>query len=203
MPRLKCEKCGRPQNVCLCPHLVNVQAPCEVLILQHPSEQKQALATVPILQMCLQPVEVLVGEDFSSHSKVQACLLQRDACRVIFPSEDSDVWEQDTCLNNSDQIRYLIVLDGTWRKAKRLWHVNTWLHDLPCIRLESAQKTQYQIRSSSIKGSLSTLEAVVAACSVLDRKGHYEDLMKPFKAMIDMQIEQMGEEVFHSHYGKD
>ena len=71
MPRKLCDQCDRPENVCLCAHLVNLQAPCKVLILQHPSEQKQALATVPILQKCLSPLQVWVGKEFSINFVVQ------------------------------------------------------------------------------------------------------------------------------------
>ena len=203
MPRILCEKCGRPQNVCLCPHLVQVQAPCEVIILQHPSEQKQALATVPILQHCLKPLTVLVGEEFSHEATVKACLSAPEACRVVFPSEGSLVWKHSSDVDSLDEIRYLIVLDGTWRKAKRIWHMNTWLHELPCVTLKRELKSQYRIRSSSMKGSLSTLEAVATACEVMDPKGGYDVLLKPFHAMIDMQIQQMGEEVFLAHYQQD
>jgi len=202
MPRERCENCDRPKAVCLCAHLVDVQAPCQVVILQHPSEQKQALATVPILQLCLNPLDVYVGEDFSNTQLANACLQNPERVRVVFPGPQSEQWRSDGLVEGSQNINVLIVIDGTWRKAKRIWHMNTWLHDLPCVSLCGAT-SEYRIRSSSVDDSLSTLEAVAYACQCIDPKGDFNRLRKPFKAMIDMQIERMGESVFLSHYAKD
>ncbi|GAA6135313.1 tRNA-uridine aminocarboxypropyltransferase [Oceaniserpentilla sp. 4NH20-0058] len=174
-----------------------------MVILQHPSEQKQALATVPILQMCLSPIEVLVGEDFSQLPIVSECLSRPDSCRVIFPSEQSEAWQSGQPVTDTEHIKTLIFIDGTWRKAKRIWHMNPWLSQLPSVRLEGQEASQYTIRSSRVQGSVSTLEAVALACELLDGSDQYSRLMKPFQAMIDMQIQRMGQAVFLSHYQKD
>jgi len=202
MPRKLCNRCLRPLNVCLCEHLVNLQAPCRVLILQHPSEQKQPLATVPILQLCLSPVEVLVGEDFSNHKVVMALLKQPENVRVLFPGEHASNWQVGQGADSSERVDTLIVLDGTWRKAKKMWFVNEWLQALPAVNLLGAPKSQYQIRSSTIAGGVSTLEAVALSCNYLAGSSDFDELNKPFNAMIDMQIRKMGQEIFQAHYGQ-
>jgi len=45
------------------------------------------------------------------------------------------------------------------------------------------------------------LEAVRYVCEVINPDGDYEPLMKPFRAMIEMQIKKMGDEIFNAHYG--
>ncbi len=176
-----------------------------VLILQHPSEQKQALATVPLLQLCLSPLQVLVAETFSDSEVIQALLKNKQNCRVLFPSENSQEWALGGTLeeSNLENIDILIVLDGTWRKAKKMWHLNPWLHDFPCISLTNVPESQYQIRSSSVAGGVSTLEAVALACNYVSAGDEFNELNKPFNAMINMQIESMGEEVFKAHYLKE
>ncbi len=204
MPRKLCNRCQRPLKVCLCAHLVKLQAPFKVLILQHPSEQKQALATVPLLQLCLSPLQVLVAETFSDSEVVQALVRNKQNCRVLFPSENSQAWELGECVAepNLEAIETLIVLDGTWRKAKKMWHLNPWLHDFPCISLINVPDSQYQIRSSSVAGGVSTLEAIALACNYVSGGNEFNELIKPFNAMINMQIESMGEQVFKAHYLK-
>ena len=211
MPRKLCDQCDRPENVCLCAHLVNLQAPCKVLILQHPSEQKQALATVPILQKCLSPLQVWVGENFCEHQGLSVLLKNKQRCRVLFPSEHSvelDVSAVNSAINSQEKVEEhasvdtLIVLDGTWRKAKKIWHLNPWLHDFPGIILKNAPPSQYQIRASTISGGVSTLEAITLYCNYLSNSVQFNALSKPFKAMINMQITSMGEEVFKAHYLK-
>lgn len=204
MPRKLCEHCQRPPAVCLCPSLVNLQAPCRVLILQHPSEQKQALATVPLLQLCLSPLQVLVGENFNDHPEVLGLMADPQSCRVIYPAANSEEWDVTTTLKvkRKNEIKTLVVIDGTWRKAKRIWHLNPWMHKLPSVRLTGLGASQYQIRSSKVEGGVSTIEAVAAACEYLTGDGGFKTLLNPFHAMINIQIEKMGEEVFLAHYQK-
>ncbi|WP_283787299.1 tRNA-uridine aminocarboxypropyltransferase [Bermanella sp. WJH001] len=203
MPRKLCEHCQRPLAVCICPYLVNLQAPCRLLILQHPSEQKQALATVPLLQLCIKPLDVLVGEEFEHLDVVQGLLRNPKSCRVLFPAANSEEWNLTEQANSVEGIETLIIIDGTWRKAKRIWHMNPWLAKLPCVHLSNIPSSQYQIRSSSIEGGVSTLEAVMHGCHYLSsNKGGFDELLKPFNAMVDMQIKKMGQEVFLAHYAK-
>lgn len=205
MPRKLCEHCQRPLAVCICPYLVKLQAPCRLLILQHPSEQKQALATVPLLQLCIQPLDVLVGEEFEHLEVVQALLDNPQSCRVLFPTANSREWNLTEQASGVDGVETLIIIDGTWRKAKRIWHMNPWLSKLPCVHLSNIPKSQYQIRSSSVDGGVSTLEAVMHGCHYLSATNSVNDfdgLLKPFNAMVDMQIKKMGQEVFLAHYAK-
>ncbi len=205
MPRKLCDQCQRPLKVCLCAHLVKLQAPFKVLILQHPSEQKQALATVPLLKLCLSPLQVLVAETICDSEVMQALVKNKQNCRVLFPSENSQTWELggEVTEPNLKEIETLIVLDGTWRKAKKMWHLNPWLHGFPCVSLTNVPNSQYQIRSSSVAGGVSTLEAIALACNYVSGSDEFDELNKPFNAMINMQIESMGEEVFKAHYLKE
>ena len=206
MPRKLCEHCQRPLAVCICPYLVKLQAPCRLLILQHPSEQKQALATVPLLQLCIEPLDVLVGEEFADHEQIQTLLKKPESCRVLFPSVESVEWDVSQAAKSSEQIETLIIIDGTWRKAKRIWHMNPWLSQLSSVYLSHVPKSEYLIRSSSVEGGVSTLEAVMHGCHFLSDGGvgvnDFEALLKPFNAMIDMQIKKMGQDVFLAHYAK-
>ena len=200
MPRKICHQCQRPHTVCLCAHRIDLQAPCQILILQHPSEQKQPLATVPILRLCLSPLEVLVGEDFSGHGVVKTLLKKKSRCRILFPADNCQTWTVGQYAKPEEVIDTLIVLDGTWRKAKKIWHINQWLQQIPFVNLANTPNSLYQIRSTSIAGGVSTLEAVTHACNYLDGSKRFEQLYEPFKAMIDMQINKMGRDVFLAHY---
>jgi DTW domain-containing protein YfiP len=173
-----------------------------LLILQHPSEQKQALATVSVLKLCIEPLDVLVGETFEHLDIIQSVLKHPEACRVLFPHDGSGEWDMSAMDDSIEPVSTLIVIDGTWRKAKRIWHLNPWLAQLPCVYLSNVPDSQYQIRASSIQGGVSTLEAVMYGCDYLSGTSGFNDLLKPFNAMIDMQIKKMGPEVFLAHYGK-
>lgn len=200
--RKMCSGCSRPVSVCLCEHFVSLQAPCNVLILQHPSEQKQALATVPILQKCVENLQVLVGEVFD-YDAVRAFIGEPEHCRLLFPAEDAESWSVLQTSSFDQSIHCLIILDGTWRKAKRIWHMTPWLQTLPCVCLTDVAKSEYQIRSSTIEGGVSTLESLVHACNYLTASQDYDLLLKPFREMINLQIKKMGLVTYQTHYAQE
>jgi DTW domain-containing protein YfiP len=180
--------------------LLDLVAPCNILILQHPSEQKKPLASVPVLQHCLSPLQVLVGEDFSQHPLVTELLQKRSGCRVLFPVNNCALWTVGQRAQPQEKIDTLIVLDGTWRKAKKIWYLNEWLQNLPAVKLAGTPPSQYRIRSSSVAGGVSTLEAIALACNYIEGSTRFAQLCVPFNAMIDMQIKKMGAEKYHANY---
>ncbi|KAL4418806.1 hypothetical protein ABPG77_006775 [Micractinium sp. CCAP 211/92] len=98
-PRNKrdCERCERPSSVCLCATLPTapLRLAGRVIILQHPHEQKKRLATVPVLQKCVDPgcLTVLPGRAYRPghppHAALQAALAGAAEGRypllVLFP----------------------------------------------------------------------------------------------------------------------
>ncbi|MNU01659.1 hypothetical protein D3C72_2451280 [compost metagenome] len=50
-------------------------------------------------------------------------------------------------------------------------------------------------------GALSTLEAVTVALDILEAPARFDELLRPFEALIQGQIEAMGEETFRRNHG--
>jgi DTW domain-containing protein YfiP len=128
---------------------------------------------------------------------------------VLFPTDKAEHWclklaYQSTQINSKTEQKppkTIIVLDGTWRKAKLIWYKNPWLHTLRSVVLTGLPKSEYLIRASSIQGGVSTLEAVMHSCNYLSCSNEFSILLNPFKAMIDWQVQKMGKEKFLAHYG--
>jgi hypothetical protein len=84
------------------------------------------------------------------------------------------------------EVHHLIVLDGTWAKAQRMYHENPWLQLLPHVKLESDRISLYsEVRHEPRAGCLSTIESIVVAMKKLgeDSKG-LDDLLDVFESMI-------------------
>ena len=58
-----------------------------------------------------------------------------------------------------DNIKHVILLDGSWSKTHKIWSTQTWLHDIPQMTFAELPDSQYRIRKANRKNSLSTLEA--------------------------------------------
>ncbi|XP_042520438.1 uncharacterized protein LOC122093943 [Macadamia integrifolia] len=84
------------------------------------------------------------------------------------------------------EVKHLIVLDGTWGKAKRMYHENPWLKLLPHLKLDPSNMSLYsEVRHQPKAGCLSTIESIVSALKAFgdDREG-LDELLDVFVSMV-------------------
>lgn len=191
MPRPTCSRCQRPLSHCLCPLIPDIDSLTRVLILQHPSEVGHALNTARLVALGLRNAELRVGEVFDDLPQLLAQPGYR-AC-LLFPGDDAVALARYA---PSDEPLLLVVPDGTWRKARKLLHLNPSLAALPRVSLRDVVPSRYRLRKAPEEGALSTIEAIVAALDTLEAPQDVDALLRPFDALIEGQIAAMGEEVF-------
>ncbi|WP_339100366.1 DTW domain-containing protein [Pseudomonas atacamensis] len=196
MSRAQCPRCLRPQTHCLCPLIPHLDSRTRVLLLQHPSEVSHALNTARLAALGLSNAELIVGEVFEDLPK----LLNRPGyqARLLFPAEDAQPLQ---AYAPNDQPMLLVVPDGTWRKARKMLHLNPLLAALPRVTLAEGGVSRYRLRKAPGPGALSTIEAIVQALETLEAPTTFAPLLKPFEALIEGQIAAMGEEVFQRNHG--
>lgn len=194
MSRARCPRCERPLDHCLCALIPRLDNRTRVLLLQHPSEVGHALNTARLAVLGLMNAELRVGEDFTDLD-----LSTWDAW-LLFPGE-SAVALADLAERPVDRPRLLVVPDGTWRKARKLLHLNPNLAALPRVVLPQGLTSRYRLRKAPAEGALSTVEAVARALDVLDAPQSHADLLRPFDALIEGQIAAMGQETFRRNHG--
>jgi DTW domain-containing protein len=79
----------------------------------------------------------------------------------------------------------LVVLDGTWRKSRKMLHRNPLLQGLPRLSLTDAPPSGYAIRKAHNPGQLSTLEATCAALVRLEKDAErFEPLLAAFNGFV-------------------
>jgi len=162
-----------------------------VLILQHSSEASHALNTARLAALGLRNAELRVGERFEDDC---------DAARpsyLLFPGEDAIPLGS---LADAAQPLRLIVPDGTWRKTRKILHVNPWLAGLPRVALPQGLSSRYRLRKAPMPGVLSTIEAIVTALDLLESPSRFDELLRPFDALIEGQIDAMGREVYRRNH---
>jgi DTW domain-containing protein YfiP len=87
------------------------------------------------------------------------------------------------------EVTNLIVLDGTWAKANRMYNENPWLKLLPHLKLDLNKISLYnEVRSQPKAGCLSTIESIVYALKAIgDNPEGLDDLLDVFESMVEDQ----------------
>ncbi|KMM92817.1 tRNA-uridine aminocarboxypropyltransferase [Pseudomonas lundensis] len=199
MSRAQCPRCLRPQSHCLCELIPQLDSRTRVLLLQHPSEVNHALNTARLAALGLKNAELRVGETFDDLD----VLLNPPGyqARLLFPGDDAQLIETPSSSEDS-QPWLLVVPDGTWRKARKLLHLNPLLAQLPRVTLAPGAVSRYRLRKAPGPGALSTLEAIVQTLDILEAPDAFTPLLRPFEALIEGQIAAMGHDTFQRNHGQ-
>ena len=198
MSRAQCSRCMRPQTHCLCALIPQLDSRTRVLLLQHPSEVSHALNTARLVALGLTHAQLRVGEVFDDLDQ----LINQPGyqARLLFPGEDAQVLTAYELADKSLPL-LLVVPDGTWRKVRKLLHLNPLLAQLPRVTLPQGAVSRYRLRKAPGPGALSTLEAIVQALEILEAPTSFAPLLRPFEALIEGQIEAMGADTYERNHG--
>ena len=196
MPRPRCERCQRPLDHCLCSLIPALGSRTRVILLQHPSESAHALNTARLAALGLSNAELRVGEVFDDLPALLATPEYRPA--LLFPGAEAQPLAAYGPVD--EQPLLLIVPDGTWRKARKLLHLNPPLAALPRVTLANGGVSRYRLRKAPGPGALSTVEAIAQALQVLEAPQSFDALLQPFEALIEGQIAAMGQETYRKNH---
>ena len=168
----------------------------EVLVLQHPQEKREDLATVAILKKRLPDTIVKVGLSWPSLKKILDREVDPNRWAVIYlgtQAESAKMLESKTPISMSGKAKKLselegiVVLDGSWREAKTLWWRNAWLLKLNRIVLNPLKPAIYNVlRKEPRRESVSTLEAVALVLAEIKKEAEiYDQLVTPLNDFIE------------------
>jgi DTW domain-containing protein YfiP len=193
MSRVICQQCQRPEKSCICSFAINIDNQLPVIVLQHPSEVKQSKGTVSLLQQSLANVEVIVGEFFDECEVLKQRLRQYEGkIALLYPSEQAielSFTSANSANNNPidyidnqlNEIKCIILLDGTWKKAYRMFMLTPCLHHIIHIVLPQGITSLYEIRKTNKANALSSLEACCHALARLENEPEkYQSLLNNF-----------------------
>jgi DTW domain-containing protein YfiP len=190
--REMCWRCRRPMRVCYCAAVRPIATRTRVVILQHPRESDVPINTARIAELSLSSATLHVGLDFSADSALQAAIHNPEAPPILlYPGAGA----KDLAREPPSGPVTLVVVDGTWWQASKLYKLNPFLQKLPCYGLAPAEESRYRIRKEPEAHCLSTIEALEAALSVLEgRPDGLPELLEPFDAMVETQLDFVAQE---------
>lgn len=198
--RPSCQRCLRPLPTCLCKHIRWVENRVSLIILQHPHEVHEVKNTARLLHLCLKNSQIHIGEDFGdtffqniTSSRHYNLLLyphtpEEKSLGIISPPALNETFSKSGDISAKFESIRLWVLDGTWRKSRKMLYVNPALQAMPRLSLEDCPPSMYKIRKAHSENQLSTLEASCYALQKLEHKCvDYSPILEAFAAFVAEQ----------------
>ncbi|MBK9264167.1 MAG: DTW domain-containing protein [Polyangiaceae bacterium] len=190
MEQPACDVCRRPRVACVCDRIVSFPTERRVLILQHPQEQDALLGSAQILVASLPKAKLVIGLSWRNlgHALGEEDVDARKWA-VLFPDREAEgnqlTSRRGTPLDPKN-LEGIIVLDGTWSRAKSLWWRNPWLNKLNRMSLTPKNPSIYgRLRAEPRREYVSTLESVAAALTTCGESPEIEaGLSRVFRTLM-------------------
>jgi DTW domain-containing protein YfiP len=161
-----------------------------ILILQHPRENREPLATAGLTCAALRHAELVMGLSWPNLGRALGRAVDPKRWAVLYlgsarsaayafrqevialDRRGEPAADQEAMLRG---IEGAVLLDGSWSEAKTLWWRNPWLLKLRRIVLNPKQRSRFgRIRREPRREALSTLEAAALLLKHLDGKPEIE-----------------------------
>jgi len=190
-----CLNCNRPARNCICALIRPISNQVDVLILQHTDEAPNAKNTAGLLHLSLQNCRLHIGEVFTATELHSWLFSDQKQPLLLYPDipeyKALGLAEPAPALTliqyKPEQLR-LVVIDGTWRKSRKMIYLNPTLQTLPRLSLMDTPASLYNIRKAHSENQLSTLEASCYALQQLEQQQfRYAPLLTAMSLFVTQQ----------------
>lgn len=158
----RCATCLLAESTCICAWKTPRQSALDFVLLLHRDEVFKPTNTGRLIADIL-PANTFAFEWSRTEPPADLLALLADPKRypvIVFPAEDDSDRHLHTDAPNLNGKRLtLILLDGTWRQASRMFRSSAWLAGLPVLTFAEAHTGQYAVRQKIRDGQLATAEA--------------------------------------------
>ncbi len=186
-----CIECFKPRSYCICATIVPVQNKTDVTIIQHPKERTHPIGTVRIAKLALEKVSLQHFGPKEGHAQrrsraIEESVMSRGSAALLYPGDDAKMLSD---LGPKEMPDHIVVLDGTWSHARKLYHTLPWLQRLPKVMFHPQRPSEYRIRKEPELEFVSSIEAIYYALRIIEPENDsLENLLIPFRRLIDRQI---------------
>ncbi len=161
----RCPGCHLPMLNCLCPYAATADSEARVWLLTHPMEHHKPTNTGRLIRDVLPDTEVFTWYRTAPDERLLALLAdERFAPFVVFPDDQPDYAERVVGIDAvteakaAGRIPVYLLLDGTWRQARRIFRKSPYLDALPVLPLRTERLTRYRLRKPASAAHLCTAE---------------------------------------------
>ncbi|MBU3110535.1 tRNA-uridine aminocarboxypropyltransferase [Clostridium lacusfryxellense] len=163
-----CNMCGLPIINCICARAPKIKTDANIWILSTEKEFYRPSNTARLLKI-INPysTEIFLWERTKIPEKLVSNLNNEiyDVF-LLFPADNSETISRKVEYKSSAKIPVFIIIDGTWKEARKIIRRSPYLETLPIISLEPTFKSNYDLRRGAKDGNLCTIEVAIEVLKI-------------------------------------
>ena len=172
MPQTSCDRCKLPELQCICGEIEPVPCGIEVLILRHHLEAERTSNTGRLIPWAIASASIQTYA--APGDAIDLTTWLHPEATLLYPTQGA----------HSHRPTQLVVLDGTWSQARRMYQRNPALHSLPKLSLAAPAAPLPRMRLGRTPEQMSTAESVIAALRALGEPSAADHLERTLREVV-------------------
>ncbi|WP_337878583.1 tRNA-uridine aminocarboxypropyltransferase [Rheinheimera sp.] len=179
---VRCEQCLLPVPDCICALKPSASARSAFLFLMYTGEAYKPSNTGRLIADIAERNFAFVWDRTQPDPALLALLKQ--PCYqpiIVFPQQYAAPERCIDSVETGDKIPLFVMLDGTWREAKKMFRSSPYLDGFPVLGIQPEQASSYQLREAAHEHQLCTAEVAVEVLKLAGDTQASQDLALYFQ----------------------
>jgi DTW domain-containing protein YfiP len=155
----RCSSCLLQARVCICKYKVSHRSASQFFLVMHHNESYKPTNTGRLIEDCIEDTRRF------KWSRTEPCsdlleALDDEAIDpyIVFPEGEGYEERMVEYEPKAGKRPVFIILDGTWRQARRMFRHSRYLDGIPVIQPKVNRSSEYRLRKAAVEGQLCTAE---------------------------------------------
>lgn len=159
-----CQVCFLHKDNCICVQIPKLTLATRVSLVIHYKELKRTSNTGRLAVAALTNSEMFVRGLEQKATDLSTLMSPDYQALFLYPGEDAE----PIGAQQYDKPIHLIVPDGNWRQASKVYARHPELKDVPRVKVSPRKQATQFLRKEHVEGGMATLEAIAIALGVLE-----------------------------------
>lgn len=170
------------KQLCVCDLVPALATSSSLTLLLHPEEAQKPTNSGRLAARCLRNASVVVGDLSAAAGEPRDDFVVTPRSVLLFPAAGART------LTAADGPVDLVVVDGTWKQAKKMRGRSPALQALPAVTLPTTTTTTWRLRNETREHGLSTFEAIAVALGIVEGDDVRDALLALFRTWVDRTL---------------
>jgi DTW domain-containing protein YfiP len=181
---VRCARCRLHRSLCVCALLPRLETRTRLVLVIHRFEERKPTNTGLLAASCLAGSEVHArgGKDDATGPLTWP---EGTEPLFLFPYEDACPLDRAPLAGTPVT---LIVPDGNWRQASKVYKRVPGLAGVRCVSLPAGAPSSYRLRTEAHAKGLSTIEAIARAFGILEGPAVQRALEQVQRTMVERTL---------------
>jgi DTW domain-containing protein YfiP len=191
-PQDPCQSCFLHKDRCICGSIPTLTLKTRIALVIHAKELKRTTNTGRLAMKALTNSEMHIRGESRETLDLSHLLTPAYRTLLFFPSDDAIELDQKLVSGSPLPIQ-LIVPDGNWRQASKVHYRHHELHEVPRVKISTANEANLHMRVETTEAGMATLEAIAHALGIIEGEEVKAKLMQFYQRKLEETLKGRGQ----------